>query len=223
MRESGMRSRGMLANARAVALTLAFTTAWTSGAMRADEKINKKTRSDFSGTWMLDRVNSDMPRDPFTKETTKKRRPIFGPPRSGIGSGPIGGAGMGGPIMSDRADPEITARTRELGRIAAEPPERFTIAVENDAIVMRPEGGSTRRLQTNGAKSTERSDGGLNLERKTRWDDEELVTELKALGGGGEMKQVYRLEGELLILETRIDGDAAARTVKLRQVYARQK
>jgi hypothetical protein len=218
-----MRSGRALANTRAVVLTITFATVWAAGAMDAQEKAKKKTRSDFAGTWVLDRANSDMPRDPFTKETTKKKRPIFGPPRSGIGSGPIGGAGMGGPIMSGHADPELTARTRELGRIAAEPPERITIAIETDAVVMRPEGGSTRRLPTSGTKTTERSEGGLDLERKTHWDDEQLVTELKAIGGGGEMKQVYRLDGELLILETRIDGDAAARTVKLRQVYTRQK
>jgi len=45
------------------------------------------------------------------------------------------------------------------------------------------------------------------------------VCEIKAKGGGGEIKQTISREGDKLIVQSNVDADLGERTVKLRHVY----
>jgi hypothetical protein len=183
---------------------------------------DNKTRPDLAGTWALDLVNSDSASNAQNSTGESGRKPIFGPPRGGggiSGGGPVAGAGMGGPMMRSRPDEETIARSRELMRIASEPSRKLVISKDGDALTFVSDSGHESRLKTDGSKTFEVSEGGLELERKTKWDDEKLVAEIKAKGGGGEIKQVYTRDGDRLIVESTVETDIAPRAVKLRHVY----
>jgi hypothetical protein len=183
---------------------------------------DSKPRPDLAGTWSLDLVNSDSASNAQSGQQSGGKRPIFGPPRGGGGiggGGPVGGAGMGGPMMRSRPDEDTVARSRELMRIASEPSRKLVISADGEALTFVTDSGHETKLKTDGSKTFEVSEGGLQLERKTKWDDEKLVAEIKAKGGGGEIKQVYTREGDRLIVQSTVETDIAPRAVKLRHVY----
>ena len=178
----------------------------------------KKARPDLTGTWAFNGEKSDTANSAdATKGKGSSHKPIFGPPRGGFG--PINGAGGGGPMVKSRPDEETVARSKELTRVAAEPPKRLVIASDGDTLSFTNEVGRIVKVRTDGQKTFEVSEGGLELERKAHWDDEKLVCEIKAKGGGGEIKQVITREGDKLIVQSNVDPDLGERAVKLRHVY----
>ena len=178
----------------------------------------KKPRPDLTGAWAFDGEKSDSPASADSaKGKGSSHKPIFGPPRGGFG--PISGAGGGGPMVKSRPDEETVARSKELTRIAAEPPKRLVIASDGDMLSLTNEVGRIVKIRTDGQKTFDVSEGGLELERKAHWDDEKLVCEIKAKGGGGEIKQTISREGDKLIVQSNVDADLGERTVKLRHVY----
>jgi hypothetical protein len=203
-------------------LTLLLTGSWLLALVPVVHG-DSKTRPVLAGTWALDPVNSDSSSNAQQSgEGSGHKRPIFGPPRGGGGiggGGPVGGAGMGGPMMRSRPDEDTVARSRELMRIASEPSRKLVISADGDALILTSDSGHHATLKTDGSKTFEVSEGGLELERKTKWDDEKLVAEIKAKGGGGEIKQVYTREGDRLIVESTVETDLSPRAVKLRHVY----
>lgn len=177
----------------------------------------KKARPDLTGAWAFDGEKSDSPNSADTTKGKGSHKPIFGPPRGGFG--PIGGAGGGGPMVKSKPDEETVARSKELTRVAAEPPKRLIIASDGDTLSLTNEVGRIVKLRTDGQKTFDVSEGGLELERKAHWDDEKLVCEIKAKGGGGEIKQIITREGDKLIVQSTVDSDLGERSVKLRHVY----
>jgi hypothetical protein len=204
------------------ALAVVLTGAWLL-ALAPVVHGDSKTRPVLAGTWALDLANSDSPSNAQeSADGSGRKRPIFGPPRGGggiSGGGPVAGAGMGGPMMRGGPDEETVARSRELMRIASEPSRKLVISGDGTALTFTSDSGHAATLKTDGSKTFEVSEGGLELERKTKWDDEKLVAEIKAKGGGGEIKQVYTREGDRLIVESTVETDVAPRAVKLRHVY----
>jgi hypothetical protein len=177
----------------------------------------KKARPDLTGAWAINGEKSDSSNSADRTKGKSSHKPIFGPPRGGFG--PIGGAGGGGPMVKNKPDEETVARSKELARIAAEPPKRLIIASDGDTLSLTNEVGHIVKLRTDGQKTFDVSEGGLELERKAHWDDEKLVCDIKAKGGGGEIKQVITREGDRLIVQSNVDSDLGERTVKLRHVY----
>ena len=178
----------------------------------------KKPRPDLTGTWAFNGEKSDSSASAdSTKGKGSSHKPIFGPPRGGFG--PVGGAGGGGPMVKSHPDEETVSRSKELTRVAAEPPKRLVIASDGEMLSFTDEVGRIVKVRTDGQKTFEVSDGGLELERKAHWDDEKLVCEIKAKGGGGEIKQVISREGDKLIVQSTVDADLGDRAVKLRHIY----
>ena len=147
--------------------------------------------------------------------------PFIGP---GGPTGPMTGPGMGGPIVGGRGgyrrdDSGEVERTRALMHLVTEGPEELMISVDGLAVTITSREGRVQHLTADGKKIAEDSEAGVELERKTKWDDGELVTSFKVKGGGADGKQVYSRSGARLTVRIVFDGDAALHTVKLKHVY----
>jgi hypothetical protein len=176
----------------------------------------------LAGTWVRDPALSD---DPVTAVRERRMRPpLIGPGGTG---GPVGGGGVGSPIMSGRPgggytpDPDEAERARALMRLVTDGPDELMISVDGRAVTITTRAGRVTHLSANDQKVLEASEAGVQLERRTKWDDGALVTKFKVKGGGADGKQVYRPSGPRLTLEAVFDGDAL-RTVKVKHVYARK-
>ena len=171
--------------------------------------------ADLQGVWTLNRDRSDANED---RDRGNPRPGSIGS-APGIGSaGPMSGAGIQGPLMGGRkVDPVLAEHMRELARIAFEAPEQLAITEEGAALRLVGDGRMTR-LTPDGSK-TEELNGTLVVERRTRWEKDRLITEVKAKGGGGEVKQVYTREGDRLTVESTFEGEVAARAEKMKFVY----
>ena len=171
---------------------------------------------DFSGTWVLNKDRSDAVED--------KDRGNPSPGRLGSGpglggNGPMGGAGVNGPLMGGRGvDPVLRERMRALARIAFDAPPELVISTQGDVVRLVDDEGHVTDLKADGSKVEEPA-GGMTLQRRTRWEKERLLTEIKAKDGGGEVKQIYSRDGERLVIESTFEGEVAAKNEKMRFVY----
>ena len=97
-------------------------------------------------------------------------------------------------MVKSRPDEETVARSKELTRIAAEPPKRLVIASDGDmrtpgtltiangsdnAVLLTDEDGHVTHLTPNDKKVKEQLSTGDEVERKTHWDGPTLVSEIK--------------------------------------------
>jgi hypothetical protein len=193
-------------------------------AARADAPAGDR-RTDLAslqGKWVLDPEGSEEDSDPYKPGRSRTpRRPVFGP---GPG-GPLSGPGMGGPITGGgrRAeyDPEDAHRMRQLADLAFDDADGLEIVVEGDTVSIT-DGAQVQRLRADGAKRVETTAFGLQLERRTRWDDGRLVTEVKIKGGGGKSKQTWTVHGTDLVVATEIETDNAPGPLKMRRVFERE-
>jgi hypothetical protein len=181
-------------------------------------------RPSLAGSWVL---NKDLSSDPAgTLEGPRRRggRMPIGGQGGGIG-GPVGG-GVGGPIIGGRrggfeeTDPDESARMRETLRMLLDAPEQMIITAQDRAVVITSRDGRVERLRADGRKVEETTAGGLRLERKTRWDDDELVSEFKVKdSGGGKVKQTWKRDGGRLVVTSEIDAPRASDPLIVRRVY----
>ena len=175
----------------------------------------------LAGTWTRNAQLSDDP-----AEAVKEHRvhpPFIGPAGPGT---PMSGPGMGGPIVSGRGgyrrdDSGEAERTRALMHLVTEGPDELMISVDGLAVTITSRTGRVQHLTADGKKIAEDSEAGVELERKTKWDDGELVTSFKVKGGGADGKQIYTRDGPRLTVRVVFDGDAALHTVKVKHVYDR--
>lgn len=175
--------------------------------------------ADLAGTWLLNKDRSDAVDD---KDRGSPKPGVLGSGPGMGGNGPMGGAGINGPLMGGRGvDPALKERMRALARLAFDAPEELTITAEGDVVRIVDDEAHATNLAANGSKSEELAEG-LPIERRTKWDKGRLVTEVKAKGGGGEVKHVYSRDGDRLIVEATFDGEVAARTEKMKFVYDRK-
>jgi hypothetical protein len=175
-----------------------------------------KPPADLAGVWILNKDRSD---DPGDKDRSNPKRGIASRPGLG-GAGPMGGAGVSGPLMGGgRADPVLREQMREISRLAFARPERLTVTTDGDTVRMVDDDGHLVRLRPDGSKVPEIGRGGVELERKTRWEDGRLVTEVRVKDGASEMKQVYTREGPRLTIQSTFEGEVSARSEKMKLVY----
>jgi hypothetical protein len=110
---------------------------------------------------------------------------------------------------------------RQLADLAFDDAADLEVVVEGDTVAIT-DGAQVHRLHADGVKRVEVTAFGLQLERKTRWDDGRLVTEVKIKGGGGKSKQTWRLNGTHLVVATELETDHAPGPLKMRRVYERE-
>jgi hypothetical protein len=146
---------------------------------------------DFAGRWLLNKDRSDA----------------------------LGGAGVNGPLMGGRGvDPVLRERMRALARLAFDAPAELVVSAQGDVVRLVDDEGHVTELKADGSKVEEPA-GGMTLQRRTRWEKDRLLTEVKAKDGGGEVKQVYSRDGDRLVIESTFEGEVAAKNEKMRFVY----
>jgi hypothetical protein len=202
----------------AAALLLMLLASFAAPTDAADEE-----RPVLTGSWVL---NKDLSADPAgTLEGPRRRggRMPIGGQGGGIG-GPVGG-GVSGPIIGGRRggfeeDPDEAARMRETLRMLLDAPEQIVITTQDRAVVVTSRDGRVQHLRADGKKVDETTAGGLRLERKTKWDDDALVSEFKVKdSGGGKVKQTWKRDGARLVVTSEIDAPRASDPLIVRRVY----
>ena len=111
--------------------------------------------------------------------------------RGGMG----GGSGRGGSAMS----PEDAQRMRDAMRDVLNAPDRLTIVDTGTMILMTASDGRVTRLSPDGKKI---KDDNTKIERKTRWDDGKLVSEIKGLGRGT-ITETYSVDRDIISCSSR--------------------
>ena len=99
----------------------------------------------------------------------------------GRGGGGFGGGGFGRGGGGGRGNPDDMRRMRDAMRDVLEAPDRMTITETDSMVIITTGDGRTTRLATDGKKVKDDSTG---IERKTRWDKEQLISEISGAGSG---------------------------------------
>jgi hypothetical protein len=92
-----------------------------------------------------------------------------------------GGMGRGGGMNGERQNPDEIARMRAAMRDLVDPSDHLTITQTDSMIVITGADGRTTQLSPDGKKIKDENTG---VERKTRWDNTKLVSEISGLGSG---------------------------------------
>jgi hypothetical protein len=175
----------------------------------------------LAGVWTLNKELSDKPAagtPPREGENGGRHR---GGGMGGMGGGRRGGGmgrgGAGGGGMSPDAD--AANRMRDAMRDIMTAPARLTI-VETDSMVVITSGeGRVTRLSPDGKKI---KDDNTKIERKTKWDEGRLVSEISGLGPG-KILETYGIDPELHHLVVTITAEGSrAPVISERRVYDKQ-
>jgi len=131
------------------------------------------------GAWKLNPDLSDKPPSP---DDGAGRRGRFG--GSGRGRGGRGGFGGGygrsrSPVNGSRDGEDELRRRLEAMRDVMNPPDRLTITKSETMVIVTGGDGRTTRLLTDGTKVRDES---TKSERRTKWLDASLVSEISGLG-----------------------------------------
>jgi hypothetical protein len=165
------------------------------------------------GAWRLKTEASDSPRDlPEGDGERRGRTGAGGRYRRGRG-GARGAGGVG------TRDPEEVRRRMQAMRDLMAPPEQMTITRTGSLIVITAGDGRTTRLSADGKKFKDESTG---LDRKTTWENGNLVTEIT--GSAGKMIETYAVDAERsqLVVTLRFDNSRQPNGRVVRHVYDRQ-
>lgn len=180
-----------------VALTLPF---WAAG----------PETPDFSGTWKLNKKESDNPREKLREAMPK------GGPGLARGGVEIGGRPMGDPRMG----PPPGAEGPRGGPGMLEPPERLEIEQDETKLSITDSRQVTRTFHTDGRKESVENERGDKIETSARWEDADLVIETR-MPRGGKMVQTYQMAkgGGQLVIITKLENERASEPIVLRSVY----
>lgn len=165
------------------------------------------------GAWTLNKDLSDQSPGPDRGERPEGGgRRDGGGRRGGFGGG-FGGRGFGGGAAHN---PEGNRRMRDALREELQAPDHLTI-VQTDAMVIITAGdGRTTRLSTDSKKIKDESTG---IERKTKWDDGKLVSEINGLGPA-KVTETYAVDADQKQLHVVVQVDGPRRT-SANRVYDR--
>ena len=177
------------------------------------------------GVWTLNHDLSDTP--PASTAGEGRGRGQHGGSggggRGGHGGGYGGGHGRGGGGGSrgqtgqgGGADDEDRMRRMNAVRDLFAAPERMTITLSDTMVIVTAADGRTTRLLTDGSGVKDES---TKSERKTRWLDGSLVSEVTGLGPG-KVTESYLPDAEQRRLTVTLKLDTRTETIK--RVYDRE-
>jgi len=110
-------------------------------------------------------------------------------------------------------------RMRDAMREIMEAPERMTITQSETTVVITTGDGRTTRLATDGSKVKDASTG---IERKTKWDKNQLVSEISG-AGNGKITQTFAVNPDSHQLTVTLDfGGGTNRRPAVHHVYDKQ-
>jgi hypothetical protein len=174
-----------------------------------------ETTSPIVGAWTLDKKLSDVADNRPRGGGAPRPRGGGGgggfPGGGGHGRGGFPGAG-GGSSSGHGGDPQEATRRQEAWRDLIEAPDHMTIVQTESMIVITARDGRTTRLSPDGKKIKDES---TNVERKTRWEDGKLVSEIS--GSAGRATEIYSVnpaQHELLVV-VRLESSGADETVRV--------
>lgn len=199
-------------NAAGIAIVLCASTATAADRQPAEG-------SSIVGAWTLNADASDSPRDRPERDADRRGRSGDG---GGFGRGRGFGRGGGrrgpGGGMGNR-DPEEARRRMEAMRDLMTAPEHLTITRTDSLIIVTGGDGRTTRLSADGKKIKDESTG---LERKTTWENGNLVSEIT--GGPGKIIETYAVDPEhsQLTLTLRFENGRQPNGRVVRHVYDRE-
>jgi hypothetical protein len=199
-----MRMR--LWNAAGIAIVLCASTA-------AGADFQLAEGASIVGGWRLRTEASDSPRDLPEGDGERRGR------RGGGGRYRRGRGGAGGARGVGTRDPEEVRRRMQAIRDLMAPPEQMTITRTDSLIIITAGDGRTTRLSADGKKFKDESTG---LDRKTTWENGNLVTEIT--GSAGKMIETYAVDAERaqLVVTLRFDNSRQPNGRVVRHVYDRQ-
>lgn len=200
-------------NAAGIAIVL-----FTSNAAAADLQPPAEGAS-IVGAWTLNADASDSPRE--QPQGDGERRGRNGDGGFGRGRGFRRGSGRGGPGGGPgNRDPEEMRRRRQAMRDLMTAPDRLTIARTESLIIVTAGDGRTTRLSADGKKIKDESTG---LERKTRWQNGNLVSEIT--GAAGKIIETYAVDAERsqLTVSLRFETGRQPDGPIVRHVYDRER
>ena len=153
----------------------------------------------LDGAWTLDKDLSDMPgnRASSGDESGEGGERGGRGGRGGFGGGMGGRGGFGGGMgraggTGRGMNAEDAERMREAMRDELTPPDHIIITESSDTVVITTADGRVTRLAPDGQKVR---DENTKIERKTRWEGDRLVSEIKGLGRGT-ITETYTLDAE---------------------------
>jgi hypothetical protein len=174
--------------------------------------------ADLQGAWVL---NKDLGSDPAGELSTSRPHRPYG---AGGMATPGSGTGLGGPLTGgrraqDRADEAELAKVKEMLRLTMAAPDKIVIAVDGPSIEISGSDGTLQRLLADGKNIPDRSHAGLELERKTKWEGNDLVTEFKLKDSEAKAKQTWTREGKRLTILTKLTPPNGAEPLEVKRVY----
>jgi hypothetical protein len=155
----------------------------------------------IAGAWMLNTDLTDKPDQSTTQPDGGERGSGGGYGRGGGGGygrrggrgGGIGGYGGGGGRQAGAGptgSPEERERMRQAMRDIMDAPSRLTITQTNSMVTIVTGDGRTTRLAPTGKGIKDES---TKIERKTKWDNGKLVSEISGVGRG-KITETYALD-----------------------------
>ncbi len=168
------------------------------------------------GAWTLDKGASDLgatgDNTSQNGEQNGRRGDGFGGRRRGGGGGfGRGGGGFGGQQQTPEQR-EAAQRMRDAMRQELQAPDHMTIVTSDTTIIITTPDGHTTRLATDGSKIKDDSTG---IERKTKWDKGNLVSEVSGLGRG-KITETYSIVGDPKQLHVKLEIDGPRKTTQTR-------
>jgi hypothetical protein len=168
------------------------------------------------GAWTLNTDLSDKRQEPQDGQNGGGRRQgQGGSARRGGGGFGRGGFGGGGNGATSSMSPEERQRLRDELRDIMNPPDRLTITEANSMIIITAGDGHVERLTANGKKIADES---TKIERKTKWDNDKLVTEISG-AGPRKITETYWVDPEHKQLHVSVLLDVPNRSRTVNRVY----
>jgi hypothetical protein len=153
--------------------------------------------SDISGTWVLNPDLSDSPRQKL--DAADRAQPL--------------------PRVEGRPDEHERARVRDEMRRALDGPARMTVKHDGRRFIVVGDDGTTQTFEADNRAHRSVGVSGVQIERRTRWDDGALVSEVSLPGGS--YTQTWQRKGPLLTLTTRFSWNRGGSPIVGRRVYER--
>jgi hypothetical protein len=196
------------------------------GALAAEAPAPRTELPDLTGSWALNRAESEDAREKMREARAKGSGGAGSPGHGPRGEGPSGGAPRGGGPRGGHRGPEGAGPGGEGGspedrsgplRELFEPAETLAITHNGTDVTIDEGEAGTLRLHADGRKT--KRENGL-VETKAFWNGPELVVESK-LDRGARLTSAYLLvpDKRQLLITTRFDPPSGS-PVTVRRVYA---
>jgi hypothetical protein len=204
----------------AAAMTM-VAAAWVMDGTRAVAQASQLSL--LVGAWTLNHDLSDKPQDRSSDDGggdnggARRGGGGGGGRGGGFGGGGRRGGGFGGQGGGGRTtvDPEQRARERAAIQDILNSPEHLTIVQTENMVILTGPDGRTTRLSADGKKV---KDDATKIERKTKWDGTNLVSEITGVAGG-KITESYSVDPEHHQLRVTLQSDNERRPLMMHRVY----